>query len=107
MEQIKLIQLKSFIQRIVTDSRMRPVHVSLSLALCQAWIEQGFQKQYRVSRRGLMYTSRIRSIATYHKTIKELQVFGYFKYTPSYHPRKGSEVTLQDTDAGNLNSIQV
>lgn len=107
MEQSKFIQLKSFIQRIVTDPRMRPTHISLSLALCQAWIEQGFQKHYQVSRRGLMQTSHIRSIATYHKTIKELQVFGYFKYTPSYHPRKGSEVMLMDTNAVNLNSIQV
>jgi hypothetical protein len=107
MQQSKLIQLKSFIQRIVKDSRMRPVHVSLSLALCQAWIEQGFQKHYRVSRRTLMQTSHIRSIATYHKAIKELQVFGYFKYTPSYHPRKGSEVALMDADIMNLNSIQV
>ncbi|HRE68585.1 MAG TPA: hypothetical protein PLM56_12975 [Cyclobacteriaceae bacterium] len=105
MEQIKLIELKSFIQRIVTDSRMQPTHISLSLALCQAWIDQGFQKQYRVSRSRLMQTSHIRSIATYHKVIKELQAFGYFSYAPSYHPRRGSEVML--LGAVNLNSIQL
>ncbi len=41
-----------------------------------------------------MAASRIQSKATYHKVMKDLQAFGYLKYTPSYHPIKGSSVAL-------------
>lgn len=41
-----------------------------------------------------MSASRIRSKATYHKVIRELQFFGYLKYQPSYHPVKGSAIEL-------------
>jgi len=41
-----------------------------------------------------MKASRIRSKATYHKALKELQLYGYLKYAPSYHPVKASEVIL-------------
>jgi len=42
-----------------------------------------------------MQLSHIRSIATYHKVIKELHAFGYIIYKPSYHPKKGSEISLR------------
>ncbi|NOT74941.1 MAG: hypothetical protein HOP08_08425 [Cyclobacteriaceae bacterium] len=41
-----------------------------------------------------MRDSHIRSKATYHKAIKELQRLGYLRYSPSYHPRKGSQITM-------------
>lgn len=41
-----------------------------------------------------MSLSHIRSIATYHKVIKELHAFGYIIYKPSFHPRKGSTISL-------------
>ena len=41
-----------------------------------------------------MAASRIQSKATYHKIMKDLQAFGYLKYTPSYHPVRGSAVGL-------------
>ena len=41
-----------------------------------------------------MRLSRIQSKSTYHKAISELVDMGYISYRPSYHPRKGSEITL-------------
>ena len=76
--------LTHFIKRIVSDSRLKPVHISLSIALCHSWMLSQFQHSYRISRRILMKASRIRSKATYHKTLKELQMYGYIKYLPSY-----------------------
>jgi hypothetical protein len=38
--------------------------------------------------------SRIGSIVTYHKKIKELKAWGYIEYTPSCHPKKGSKIIL-------------
>jgi hypothetical protein len=42
-----------------------------------------------------MHAAHIRSIATYHKIIRDLQAFGYLDYWPSYHPVKGSLVSLK------------
>lgn len=88
-------QLTHFINRMVSDSRLKPVHISLSIALYHSWISSKFQYSYRVSRSILMKASRIRSRATYHKALKELQMYGYVKYLPSYHPVKASEVIIQ------------
>ncbi len=92
MEELR--QLTNFINKMVSDHRLKPVHLSLSLALCHIWIRSRFQRHYRISRRTLMEASRIRSRATYHKAIQELQKFGYLKYFPSYHPMKASEIEL-------------
>ncbi|WP_454803175.1 hypothetical protein [Mucilaginibacter phyllosphaerae] len=45
-----------------------------------------------MTRRELMAFSKIASIATYHKCIRELDAFGYIRYQPSYHPKLGSRV---------------
>lgn len=94
-------KLTCFINRVVSDNRLKPVHISLSIALCHSWIANQFQGTYRVSRSILMKESRIRSKATYHKALKELQKYGYFKYLPSYHPRKASEVEILDDQTEN------
>ena len=88
--------LTHFIKRIVSDSRLKPIHISLSIALCHSWMLSQFQHSYRISRRILMKASRIRSKATYHKTLKDLQMYGYIKYLPSYHPLKASEIMMTE-----------
>jgi hypothetical protein len=91
-----------FISRVVSDNRLKPVHISLSIALCHSWISNQFHLTYHVSRRLLMKSSRIRSKATYHKVLKELQQFGYVKYSPSYHPHQASEVMLLDGTSADI-----
>jgi len=91
-----LQQLSRFIQRMVSDKRLRPIHVALSTALCEVWIANGFQSSYHVSRSKLMVASKINSKATYHKVMRELQMFGYLEYTPSYHPTQASIITLKE-----------
>lgn len=44
----------------------------------------------------MMTTAKIKSKATYHKCIKELQDKKYITYKPSFNPYAGSEVTLPD-----------
>ena len=90
----RLQELVTFTHGLASDIRLKPTHISLCLALCHAWVRSNFQNIFQVSRRKLMAASRIQSRATYHKIMKELQVFGYVKYTPSYHPLKGSSVAL-------------
>ena len=45
----------------------------------------------RQNRRTLMAFSKIASIATYHKCIRELDAFGYIRYQPSFDPKRGSQ----------------
>jgi hypothetical protein len=90
-----LEKLSFFISRVASDVRLRPTHTSLYLALCHAWSTSQFVDAFHVSRRRLMYAAHIRSIATYHKVIGDLQAFGYLDYWPSYHPVKGSRVRVK------------
>lgn len=92
METLK--ELSISINRVALDPRLKPSHISLYVALCNAWIVSHFQMRYNVSRRRLMETSRIQSKTTYHKMIRDLQKFGYVHYEPSYHPMRGSQVSL-------------
>jgi hypothetical protein len=91
----QLEQLSCFINRVASDVRLKPTHTSLYLALCNAWRTSQFQNVFHVSRRQLMFAAHIRSIATYHKVIRDLREFGYLDYWPSYHPVKGSRVRLK------------
>jgi hypothetical protein len=87
-------QLTCHINRVVSDDRLRPVHISFFLALCNKWITNRFESVYHTSRSQLMRASHIRSKATYHKVLKDLEDFGYVQYHPSYHPIHGSSVRM-------------
>jgi hypothetical protein len=80
------------IRRIRGDERLLATHVSLFTALFVHWQRNWFINPFRVTRKELMAFSKIASIATYHKCIRELDEFGYIRYQPSYHPAKGSLV---------------
>jgi hypothetical protein len=82
----RLKELMAFMDGLAYDVRLKPTHISLCIALYHAWVRSNSQNFFQVSRRKLMAASRIQSKAAYHKVIKDLQAFGYVKYTPSYHP---------------------
>lgn len=73
-------QLSDFINSLVSDTRLRPIHIAQSTALCNARITNQFRQPYNISRSQLTQACRIHSKATYHKTLRELQVFGYLEH---------------------------
>ncbi|RKR84518.1 hypothetical protein BDD43_4758 [Mucilaginibacter gracilis] len=85
-----------WVRRMSVDSRILATHVSLFAGLFVCWQRSGFEDPFPVNRKTLMAYSRIASIATYHKCIRELDEFGYIRYMPSYHPIKGSLVYWPD-----------
>lgn len=95
----KFAQLTAYLHKIVADRRLKPVHLSLSLAICETWINNHYEQPFRISRSELMRDSRIRSYATYHKALKELQRLDYLRYIPSYHPVKATTVYLLNIPA--------
>ncbi|SDP99694.1 hypothetical protein SAMN05428975_5121 [Mucilaginibacter sp. OK268] len=80
------------LRRMSKDQRLIATHISLFSALFIQWQRNGFANPFAVTRRELMAFSKIASIATYHKCIRELDEYGYIRYQPSYHPKLGSQV---------------
>lgn len=86
----KLASYNDLIKRMGSDKRVLATHVSLFTALFIFWQRSGFHSPFAVTRKELMGHSKIASIATYHKCIRELDEYGYIRYQPSFHPAKGS-----------------
>jgi hypothetical protein len=93
------------------DDRLTAWHISLYWALFFEWNECRFQSPFFISRMEMMNTSKIGSVNTYLKCLKELDQFGYISYKPSHNPSKGSTVSLftfntsSDTNSGTTTNI--
>lgn len=86
-------QADRFLQKAAKDNRLLPSHISLYMAMFYYSPDKPGD-QFQVSRKKLMRFSRIKSVATYHKCIKELVAYGYIDYQPSYNPYRASSVAL-------------
>ena len=88
-------ELKSYgklLNSIRTDERLLATHISLFTALFVQWQWNDFKSPFPITRKELMTYSKIASIATYHKCIRELDEYGYIRYQPSFDPIRGSLV---------------
>jgi hypothetical protein len=94
--------LASFFDRVSTDERLNPTHVSMYVSLFQFWNANRFQNPISISRSELMKVSKISAKATYHKCMRELNEWQYLKYKPSYNPFKGSLVYLFNFQTGEI-----
>jgi hypothetical protein len=84
----------NFLKKAANDNRLLPSHISLFMALFFYSPDYAPEGSFRVCRRKLMRFARIKSVATYHKCIRELARFGYVVYSPSFDPYRASTVTL-------------
>lgn len=92
MEQINI--LSGFLGKAARDSRLLPTHISLYIAMLSMWEQNRFSIPFRITRKELMYLSKLASTATYHKCLKELVRYGYVNYEPSYNHYRGSQIFL-------------
>lgn len=88
--------LTAFFDKIIPDQELNPTHISLYIALFQAWNINRFKNPISITRDEMMRISKICSKATYHKCIRDLNEKQFIKYEPSYNPYKGSLVVLFD-----------
>jgi hypothetical protein len=88
----KLAGYCKLLRRMSRDERLNATHISLFTGLFIHWQRNGFASPFAVTRKGLMGYSKIASIATYHKCIRELDAYGYIRYQLSFHPKLGSQV---------------
>lgn len=91
---IAVEHILNFIRSAKIDSRIRPLHISLYLALYQYWVQGDCTNPVLISRKRIMNTAKVKSIVSYHKGIRELCKFGYITYIPSYHPGIRTKVFL-------------
>jgi hypothetical protein len=89
-----LLKAKNIDQQLSQDSRLNSSHVSLYLALLLVWEQNSFVNPFRITRERLMSLSKIGSLATYHRCIKQLEEFGYIRYTPTFNSFIGSSVQI-------------
>ncbi|HEV7378472.1 MAG TPA: hypothetical protein VGN64_01655 [Dyadobacter sp.] len=88
--------------RVWHDPQLRSVHICLYAAIAYhcTLSAVGF---IQISRKTLMRSARIKSIATYHVCIRQLRELGYIDYRPSYHPLRASRIALAGKDDQELN----
>ncbi|OOQ59846.1 hypothetical protein [Mucilaginibacter pedocola] len=84
--------LQPLTTRLSKDSTLLTSHIALFYAVLASWQRNRHAAPFRVNRRELMRISKINSIATYHRCIRDLSEKQYIIYRPSYHPKLGSEV---------------
>lgn len=89
-----ILHLNKAFQKLYQDNRLSPFHISLYYSLFQYWNISKFKSPLSISRDDQMQASKIGSVNTYLKCLKELDAWGYIKYIPSYNPMKGSLVHL-------------
>lgn len=80
------------------DPRLSVWHLAILTAILSLGYRQGEGKKIKVSRSKIMALSHIHTIPTYHKYFKQLQIFGYIYYKPSYHPGFRSEIILREKE---------
>ena len=99
MEQTQ--SFKKFYNAIVQDGRIGPVHISVYMALMHLWEIQAFVNPIHIFSRDVMPIAKISGIATYYRTLKELNKYGYIKYISTYDRVLGSLVYMLELD-GNV-----
>ena len=82
--------LESIHSKFIEDNRINPYHISLYMALFHLWNSAMFPEQLSIARSEVMRYSKIGSVNTYTKCLKQLHAFGYIDYLPSKNPYVGS-----------------
>jgi len=80
------------INHFAADDRIKMPHLCLYMVLYQYLRQGDFLNPIKIRRKEVMQLSKISAKTTYHKCLKELEVWSYIKYKPSYHPSGKSEV---------------
>lgn len=85
--------LNGFFARLAEDRRMSSYHISLYFALFQQWNADRFGEQFVITRAETMELSRLGSVNTYARCMKELSQWDYIQYIPSSNIHSGSRVS--------------
>ncbi len=95
MSAVNYIQhMNGLFDKLWHDHRLNPSHISIYLALFKFWNLNRFHNPFSVARSDVMKLAKVKSPNTYSKCLKELMLWEYIVYNPSYNPYKGSLFSL-------------
>jgi hypothetical protein len=86
--------LSSFYSRLHEHPELTPHHISLYMAIFQSWNAAHFKNPIHVNREELMRLSKIGSVNTYIRCLKELHSWNLICYEPSRNISIGSCVRI-------------
>jgi hypothetical protein len=98
--------LTSFYSAAYTDDRLSPYHISLYSGIFQLWNATHFPDTIQVNRAELMKLSKIGSVNTYIRCLKELQDWHYIEYFPSRNVIIGSKIRVIRFDKTTDNTTE-
>lgn len=88
--------LNQAFRRIHEDTKLRPTHISLYMALFQFANASRFKTEFQAGREELMQYSKIGSTKTYYKCLNELQKWNYIRYYPSKNVYQSSRFSISN-----------
>lgn len=83
---------------LFNDKRLSVWHFSIYTTLVLVWHKNELANPFPISRKSIMELAHVHSFATYHKCIKQLEMFGYIRYNPSYSYYERSLIFINDID---------
>ena len=86
----------NFFDLAFKDGRLNTSHISVYMALLETWNLNKCKDPILIKRDKIMAIAKIKSIATYHKCIKELNNWNYINYRPQHNPAHNSYVYFSD-----------
>ncbi|SEV91234.1 hypothetical protein SAMN05428988_0379 [Chitinophaga sp. YR573] len=89
-----ILHMQNFYYLVERDRRLKPLHITLYIALFNTWNKYHFTPVFRISRDLLMNGSRIGNKNTFAKMLKQLHEFGYIIYQPELHKGHYPKVTV-------------
>lgn len=92
--------LNQVFELFAEDHRLSAHHISLYYSLFQLWNNNRFVNPFQISRQEVMRLSKVGSVNTYTKCLRELHKWNYLNYLPSYNPNKGSLIQMYKFDKG-------
>ncbi len=93
MSEVQL--LGEFLSAIEDDGRVGTTHIGIYAALLQYWQKHQCQDPIITFSYEIMRIAKISSSATYHKSIRELNSYGYIRYEPSFKRNQASKIYLK------------
>lgn len=96
--------LQAFVELMEQDNRLTPWHVSLYYALFHCWNDNQRVNPVSINRAEVMRLSKIGSVNTYTKALKQLHEWDYIVYEPSKNRWIGSQVYMYRFDNSSDNS---
>ena len=76
------------------DDRLSSNHLMLYLTLFHHWNRNRFKEYFYINRSDIMNESRIKSLTTYTRCMRELESWGYLGYYPSFNSITGTKICI-------------